>query len=202
MVKLSRNTLLKSVGFPLCGGLLAAFLTPLAFWFDMKEGLIAYLGFLAASVIQVMVVTANFLQSDKLNPSEARQLSSALSRQQDFWVGLLVSSVVALIFVIVGSALKSYVGPQKISFGPTLEYDVDLSKVVVFFIAFTVIFVFYRMFALIGGVLSLHRLRSRLVIDAAEREAALQAKAMQEEAKPTSSFVPPGYGGIWEPPKL
>lgn len=59
--------------------LLAAFAgwqwVPLVLWIDMNQGLLAFLGLIAAALVQVIPVTANFLQSDELTPEEARRLS-------------------------------------------------------------------------------------------------------------------------------
>ena len=55
---------------------------PLASFIGIKDGLIAYLGFLSAAVIQVIPVTANFLQGDDLKPEETRRLNRQLERQQ------------------------------------------------------------------------------------------------------------------------
>lgn len=80
---------LLAVFVPMLLGMAAAAWTPLAFWYDMKEGLIAFLGFLAASLVQVMPLTANFLQSDRLSPYEAERLTASLTKQQHYWIGLL-----------------------------------------------------------------------------------------------------------------
>jgi hypothetical protein len=78
----------------------------------MKEGLIAFLGFLAASLVQVMPLTANFLQADRLNPAEAERLTASLTKQQYYWIGLLSATIAAMVIVIVGAALTSRVnGP-------------------------------------------------------------------------------------------
>lgn len=202
MAKSHRKNIIFSLVIPLVVGGVAAKFTPLSLWFDMKEGLIAFLGFLAASVIQVMVVTANFLQSDKLNPAEAEKLSQELTRQQYFWIGLLLACVTSLIFVIVGSALKSHVGQSSFFDGEFYNFTVSWSAVVVFFISTSVTFVFYKMFSLLFGVLSLHKLRSELVMAAARREAEEKAKTIQVAAQPKSTFVPEGYGSIVEPPNI
>ncbi|MBD9402103.1 hypothetical protein [Comamonas sp. CMM02] len=202
MEKYRLNKIIVSLLIPLVVGGVAAKFSPLSLWFDMKEGLIAFLGFLAASVIQVMVVTANFLQSDRLKPVEAERLSKELTKQQYFWIGLLLSCVISLVFVIIGSALKSHVGNSTIFDGKTYELTISWSAVVVFFISASVAFVFYKMFTLIFGMLSLHKLRSELVIAAARREAEDNAKIIQNSAQPSSTFVPEGYGSIVEPPKV
>lgn len=201
MEKLRHRSIFLSLFIPLLAGGIAAYYSPLSFWYDMKEGLIAFLGFLAASVIQVMVVTANFLQSEKLTPVEARRLSKELTKQQYFWVGLLLSCVVSLILVIIGAALKG-VAVKVIYDNRYFSFAVDWSSIVVFFVAASVSFVFYRMFALLTGVISLHRLRSQLVISAADREAEEKAKEMQKSAIPEKSFVPADYGAIIKPPDI
>lgn len=78
-----------SLLLPVIAGIAAAYYTPLSLWFDMKEGLIAFLGFIAASLMQVMPITANFVQADKLTPTEAKKIVDSLTRQQHYWIGLL-----------------------------------------------------------------------------------------------------------------
>ncbi|PJO39836.1 hypothetical protein CTI10_001200 [Delftia acidovorans] len=168
----------------------------------MKEGLIAFLGFLAASLMQVMVVTANFLQSDRLTPTEATRLSNALTRQQKFWLGLLIATVAALVVVIVGSASKDIAKQVTYFSGHKIEFTISWAAVTVFLIASTFSFVFYRMFALMSGMMSLHRLRAELVLLAAQRAADEKASLLQERAKPKEAITPPGYGRILEPPKI
>lgn len=202
MAKFQYRTLFISVLLPSVAGCIAASFSSLDFWFGMKEGLIAFLGFLAASIIQVMVVTANFLQADKLNPAEALRLSKELTRQQHFWIALLYATIFALIIIIVGAALKDVVKP--VIYFPEENYKFEISwpAVVVFFMASAFCFVFYRMFALLDGVLSLHNLRAELVMAAAQREADEKAIALQEAARQERRIVPSDYGKILPPPKI
>lgn len=184
---------------PLLLGAAAALWTPLDLWFDMKEGLIAFLGFLAASLVQVMPVTANFLQSDRLSVSEAERLTTSLTRQQHYWIGLLSATIVAMVFVIVGAALKTRVTDLP----PVLVHrwflNIGWSAVVCFFIVSSVSFVLMKMLGLFEGMLALHRLRAELVINSAKRSAAEKVAAMQHEAELTTPLVPPDYGRIVHP---
>lgn len=186
---------------PLLLGAAAAAWTPLSFWFEMKEGLIAFLGFLAASLVQVMPITANFLQSDKLTVLEAESLTRSLTRQQHYWVGLLTATIVALVAVIVGSGLKSIVD----SAGPFFRNDwfivISWSSVVTFFIASSVSFVLVKMVGLFEGMLSLHRLRVELVINAAKREAAEKTAVAQREARLVPPQLPADYGMVIGAPR-
>lgn len=190
---------LLAIAVPVLLGLAAALWTPLALWFDMKEGLIAFLGFLAASLVQVMPLTANFLQSDRLSPSEAERLTASLTRQQHYWIGLLSATIAAMVIVIVGAALKERV----VNLAPTFQHrwfvDISWSAVVCFFIASSISFVLMKMIGLFEGMLSLHRLRAELVINSAKRDAAEKAAATQKDAEVTTPLVPPDYGRIVRP---
>jgi len=188
-----------SVLVPVALGMAAAAWTQLDLWYDMKEGLIAFLGLLAAALVQVMPVTANFLQSDRLNPSEALRLTASLTKQQQYWVGLLSATIVAMVVVIVGAALKSRVAGVPPLFQHRLFLDISWSAVVCFFIASTVSFVLMKMLGLFEGMLALHRLRVELVISAAQRQASEKAEMMQKEAEITTPLVPPDYGRIIHP---
>ena len=180
-------------------GVAAALWTQLDLWYDMKEGLIAFLGFLAASLVQVMPLTANFLQSDKLTPSEARRLTASLTRQQHYWIGLLSATIAAMVIVIVGAALRDRV----VGLPPTFQHrwfvEISWSAVACFSIAGSVSFVLVKIVGLFEGMLSLHRLRAELVISGAEREAAESAKVMQERAEVSAPLVPADYGRVIRP---
>jgi len=184
---------------PVLIGVAAALWTPLAFWYDMKEGLIAFLGFLAASLVQVMPLTANFLQSDRLSPAEAVRLTSSLTKQQHYWIGLLSATIAAMVIVIVGAALKDRVTNLPPTFEHRLFVEITWSAVVCFFVASSVSLVLMKIVGLFEGMLSLHRLRAELVIHGAERSAAENAKAMQEKAEVSVPLVPADYGRIVRP---
>ena len=176
---------------PLLLGVAAALWTPLSLWYDMKEGLIAFLGFLAASLVQVMPLTTNFLQSDRLSPTEAVRLTASLTKQLRYWMGLLSATIAAMVIVIVSAALKD----RFVGIAP-LFWRIDWSAVVCFFIATSVSFVLMKMLGLFEGMMSLHRLRGELVLNAAKRDAVEKIAAIQKEAEVTSSLVPADYGRI------
>lgn len=185
---------------PLLLGLAAANGTSLSFWSDMKEGLIAFLGFLAAALVQVMPITANFLQSDKLTVNEAERLTKSLTRQQHYWMGLLWVTIGALVVVIVGSALKSVVADAKPLFMHRWFIDVSWSATVTFFIAASMSFVLVKMAGLFAGMLSLHHLRADLVVATAKREAAEKTARAQSEARLVPPHLPDDYGAVISPP--
>ena len=190
---------LLAVLVPPAFGAVAALWTPLAFWYDIKEGLIAFLGFLAASLVQVMPVTANFLQSDRLTPSEAERLTASLTRQQHYWIGLLSATIAAMVIVIIGAALKDRMAKLAPVFVHSWCWDVSWSGVVCFFIVGSVTFVMIKMLGLFEGMLSLHRLRGELVMNSAKRDAAERIAAFQREAQVAPPLVPPDYGQIVHP---
>lgn len=187
------------VALPLLLGVAAARWTPLSLWFDMKEGLIAFLGFLAASLVQVMPLTANFLQADRLNPAEAERLTASLTKQQYYWIGLLSATIAAMVIVIVGAALTSRVNGLSPLFRHDWFLEVSWAAVVCFFIAGSVSFVLVKMLGLFEGMMSLHRLRGELVLNAARRQAAEKAAAIHRDADIPASIVPAGYGSIVRP---
>lgn len=186
----------------LFGAVAAALYMPLLVWKDLNNGLIAFFGFLAAAVVQVIPVTANFLQSDRLTETEARRLSNALERQQHYWLGLLVLTIFALVIVIVASIATKDTGSSTI---PLVARYIALTyaQVISGFIAFVTLFVFARILGLIDGVLSLQRLRAQLVMNAAKRAAAeeLEKHRLRHEAAAANSdpLVPPSYGEIVQP---
>jgi hypothetical protein len=182
-----------AITLPLASGVAAAYWTPLAFWFDMKEGLIAFLGFLCAAVVQVMPVTANFLQSDQLNPTEAERLTRSLTKQQHYWIALLSSSILAMMVIIISSALKT-----RLDVLPEEWHGFTYASIPCFLIASTTCFVMVKMLGLFEGMLSLHHLRGELVVNAAKRSAAVKVKAVQAGAG-APKVLPKGYGEILPP---
>lgn len=179
---------------PLLLGVAAAVWTPLQLWYDMKEGLIAFLGFLAAALVQVMPVTANFLQSDRLSPIEAERLTTSLTKQQHYWMGLLSATIAAMVIVIVGAALNGRVVGI-----PPLFWVIGWSSIVCFFVVSSVSFVLMKMLGLFEGMMSLHHLRAELVMNSAKRDAAEKITALQKNAEVVLPIVPEDYGRIIRP---
>ncbi len=188
-----------SVFLPMLLGVAAARWTTLDFWIQMKEGLIAFLGFLAAAVVQVMPVTANFLQSDRLTPSDTQRLSASLTRQQYYWIGLLSAAIAAMVIVIVGAALKDRVADLPPTFRHQLFLEISWAQVVCFLIASSVSFVLAKTLGLFEGIMSLHRLRAEIVLNAAKREAAEQVATLQKQISIPNQLVPPEYGQLIRP---
>lgn len=185
-----------SLMLPLLAGAAAAHYTPLSFWYDMKEGLIAFLGFLAASLMQVMPITANFVQTDKLNPSEAKKIVDSLTRQQHYWIGLLSATIAALLAVIIFSALKAPLETYTKTW-----HGLSYSSIGCFFIAYLFCFVLIKILGLFEGMLSLHNLRAELVIISANRAAAETKDSIQASAGEIRPMLPEGYGAIAKPPQ-
>lgn len=190
-MRLKTFSKLAAVGLPLIAGMAAARWTPLSFWFDMKEGLVAFLGFLCASIVQVMPMTANFLQADRLSPAEAIRLTRSLTKQQHYWVALLSAAILTMMVIIVSSALKSRLDPL------TAEWHgLTFSSIPSFLIAFCTCFVLVKMLGLFEGMLSLHRLRGELVINAAKRAATDKVFAIQGGTGAVKPITPNDYGKI------
>jgi hypothetical protein len=184
-----------SITIPLALGTMAALWTSLSLWYDMKEGLIAFLGFLAVALIQIMPLTTNFLQMDRLTPLEAERLTASLTKQQYYWMGLLFAAIATMVIVIVGAALK-----DRIANVPPVFWGIEWAAVVCFLIGASVSFVLIKMLGLFEGIMSLHHLRGELVIGAAKREAAERMDALQRNAEVTRQIVPSDYGSLVRPP--
>lgn len=191
-----------SAALPLLLGAAAFKWTPLQVWIDMNQGLIAFLGFLCAALIQVIPVTANFLQSDRLTPDEATKLSNSLAKQQRYWLGLLGVSIGALIIIVVVSAMKDRTLFETPAVGSLLlAHQINVAPLLSGLVAASVSFVLIKMIAIFPGVMSLHTLRSDLVIANAKRQAAHDAEVAQQTANLPMPLVPDNYGAFIEPPK-
>ncbi|MDH1104804.1 hypothetical protein N5C55_02790 [Pseudomonas otitidis] len=195
-MRISLQRTVISLLLPLLAGIAAALYTPLSFWFDMKEGLIAFLGFLAASLMQVMPITANFIQADRLTPVDAKRIVDSLTKQQHYWIGLLSATIAALLVIVICSALKAPL--EKI--GGEWK-GLPLTSVCCFFIAALFSFVLLKMIGLFKGMLSLHTLRAELVIDAANKAAAERKAQIQARAGKIPALTPENYGKVIEPTK-
>lgn len=153
----------------------------------IKEGLIAYFGFLSAAVIQVIPLTASFIQSDQLNPTQTRLLNAALRRQQIYWLGLLAVTVFCLIIYVACSAIDKDAFKDNIGF-------VSPRGLISGFLVFSLAFLFSRMFGIFTGIMSLHSLRAKLVEDAADLRAAAKVDAHNTGGPAGVVVLPAGYG--------
>lgn len=171
---------------------------PLEVWISVNQGLIAFLGLLAAAVIPVIPVTASFLQSDHLFPHEAEQLSAALENQQRFWLGLLATTLATFILVLVISAIKPGVSID-IAITQQETWSIAVSPIASGIITAALSFLMLKMGSVLLGVMSLQRLRSALVITGAKRRAAAEAERQVREAALPQNIVPPDYGKIIRP---
>jgi uncharacterized protein YgbK (DUF1537 family) len=167
---------------------------PLSTWIDMNQGLLAFLGLLAAALIQVIPVTANFIQSDQLTPIEAEHLSKQLSKQQRYWIGLFASTIATVVIVVIVSVLKD-LKPLEI---PRYGY-LDISSVLSGAISAAMMFLVVKMAGLFQGVTSLQKLRNELVIAAAKRNAAEKVEKVQREVILPQNLVLDSYGQIIRP---
>lgn len=179
---------------PVFLGISAFCLVPIGVWIDMNQGLLAFLGLLAAALVQVIPVTANFLQSDRLTPVEAEKLSKQLLKQQRYWVGLLISVVATFVIVVLVSVLK-----DRTVVPISLFVNLDLGPVFSGLVALTLSFVLIKMTAIVGGVMSLQHLRNELVLNAAKRNAANEVVAAQAEFQVPQGLNPADYGRIVHP---
>lgn len=181
---------------PLLVGGTAAAWTDLSIWIDMKEGLIAFLGFLAASLVQIMPITANFLQSDDLLIDDARRLTESLKNQQYYWIGLLAATIWTLIVLIVCTVLVKKIENIGIPLGG--EYSFSLEFFVTFLLVSSLSFVLLKMLGLFRGVLSLHDLRTEIIIANAQNRTDKQKELIGKNSSPID--LPDGYGDFVNPP--
>jgi signal transduction histidine kinase len=181
---------------PIILAIVAGLKVPLGVWIEMNQGLLAFLGLLAAALVQVIPVTANFLQSDRLTPQEAVRLSDQLMKQQRYWLGLLVGTVVTFVIVVVVSVFKD----KTVWDLGRLGY-IDVGPYFSGLVALSLVFVIFKMTAIVSGVMSLQTLRNELVLNSANRAAAEEIERLQERQRATlqQGIVPPDYGSIIHP---
>ncbi|WP_341667343.1 hypothetical protein [Alcaligenes sp. SDU_A2] len=173
----------------------SGYLVDLSVWLGMRDGLIAFLGLISAALLQLIPVTTNFLSGDDLTPDEADRLSRALQRQQSFWVGMLAVNVLTVVALVLGTLLKNALVFQFPRVG-TIDFSFVFSGLISGLLGFVLI----RLISVLGGVLSLQRLRTALVMAAAKRRAAQKAEEIQKKMSPPADIVPTTYGQIIPPP--
>ncbi len=166
----------------------------LSSWLEMKDGLLAFLGLISAALLQLIPVTTNFLTSEELTPAEAEELTRSLGRQQNFWVGMFAVNGLTVATIVVAAIVKTRLIWEIPGFGV-----LDMSPVFSGVIGGLLVFLGLRLVPVLGGVLSLQNLRSRLVIDAAKRRAADKAEKIQRDMAPPADLTPPDYGKIIRP---
>lgn len=177
-------------------GALCGLFAPLSAWGGIAEGLLAFFGLLVAAIVQIIPVTTNFLQADSLTVDEAKNLSKALEDQQQYWVALLVLSVVAAAMVIAGKLIKPDI-PDSISFAAMAQQiTLPLSAVASGLIGAAVCFALIRIYGIVPGVISLQKLRSDLVLNAAKRAQAKRIEEESEKLQPLPTLVDKDYGRI------
>ncbi|KAA1283888.1 hypothetical protein [Alcaligenes faecalis] len=167
----------------------------LSAWLGMRDGLIAFLGLISAALLQLIPVTTNFLAGDELTPDEAGKLSEALQRQQNFWVGMLAVNVLTVVTLVLSTLMQSVLIVHVERLG-----IINFSFVFSGLIGGLLAFVLLRLVSLLGGVLSLQRLRTSLVMAAANRRAAIKAEEIQRQLTPSPHMVPSEYGRVIQPP--
>lgn len=184
---------------PLVAAILVGWFVPYSKWASMTDGLLVFLGLLVAALVQVIPVTANFLQADSLTVDEARHLSTALEGQQKYWLAVLGAAVTTAIVLLVGKAVPDGFGYfSVVMVGTTISGDIPMAISGVLGGLFALLFI--RTFGIFPGVLSLQKLRGELVIKAAKRRTAERVRAEADARKPIPDFVPEDYGKSIDPP--
>lgn len=106
-------------------------------------------------------------------------------------MGLLAATIITMVLVIIGAALNSRVADL-----PPVFWIIHWSQIACFFIASSVSFVLIKILGMLKGIMSLHRLRGELVINAAKREASERAAEIQKLAEVKTPIVGEDYGQL------
>lgn len=192
---IKRSAVAINAAIPIAAGVVAYRWMPLESWGKLDQGLLVFLGLLVAALVQVIPVTANFLQSDQITTDEARRLTAALEEQQKYWLGLLGVSVITAMLLIVDNFAKGLLEFNLPGYGQVL-LDPLLSSITAAFVALVAV----KTFGFFPGVQSLQRLRSELVIEAAIRRERGTIEKPPAVSKPLpASVVPDDYGRIAAP---
>lgn len=194
----SRKTLF---ALPLClaAGVFCAYLTDLGNWSKIASGLIAFLGFLSAAVLQVMPLTVNFLQGEVLKPAQINVLAPRLERQQAYWAGLFIATMSSALLVILVSALPESFGSVTVDLW--LGYYLVPSKWLIGLLGTTLAFVFYKAFGIFSGLSSLSKARRQILVQRANERALYDTEIAMRDFDSSIKSQPPDYGSILVAPK-
>lgn len=192
---IKKSAVILNAAIAIAAGVVAYRWMPLESWGRLDQGLLVFLGLLVAALVQVIPVTANFLQSDQITTDEAKRLTAALEEQQKYWLSLLGVSVITAMLLIVDNFAKGLLEFTLPGYGP-VSLDPLLSSITAAFVAL----VAAKTFGFFPGVQSLQRLRSELVIEAAIRRERIAFEKLPAVSKPLpASVVPDDYGRIVNP---
>lgn len=164
---------------------------PVSQWKSGIDALLVFLGLIIAALIQMIPLTANFLQSEDLTPEEIRDLSLKLEKQQDLWLGILTSAVIAAILLV---AIK-----YGVSFKPAedswkfVALDM-LKRLVSATIGFALSITLLRFMDIISGVKSLQETKSAILYRISKRREI--GKRMQKIAHRSDSLSKSRMGNV------
>lgn len=160
----------------------------------MTEGLLVFLGLICAAVLQVMPLTANFLQGEVLQPQQIQRLSAQLQRQQDYWVALFVGAVLTALMLIFSKAFSASI--TAVTLLTLSTYTLTLPQAIVFILVFMITFVFSKVFGIFAGLSSLAKTRRDMALLRAEDR--MQSVVNEKTAGFDSSLpnLPENYGSI------
>jgi hypothetical protein len=174
---------------PLATAIAAARWVTIAQWASYRPDLLLLLGIYAAALIQVAVTSANLTLPNFLDVEEARQLAKQLTTQQQYWIGLFVAIIAAVISLLLVTYLAS-----PISAWPVVEAGSS------FWLGLLTAYCICQTINFVSGLLSLQRLRSHYLVVEAERRAAEKATIISAGQVGEPPFrAPEGYGDVLRP---
>jgi len=173
---------------PILAGVAAGFWLPHARWDDIDEGLLAFLGLIAAGLLQMIPATISFVQPEHVTPIQARAFSRDLEKLQRYWLGMLVFVLLTAVILIIS---RLFVGHSSVDM-PYFE-KVDFSQVLSGLGGFCFVLVIERALHIVPIVNTLQKRRTAIVIEAASRRTKAELEAQQA---PLPNVTPEGYGEI------
>lgn len=164
---------------------------PLNYWGSIIDGLLVFLGLVVASLVQVISITASFLQAETLSSKRIEELQGALDRQQNYWLGLLSLSIISAILLVVAKFRLPYLA-QNLS--PT-QINQVISRVVSAMLGFLNAFIAIKFFGVVSGIKSLQTVRFKLALEQAkERESRAVINLVHSLEEPRPLNLPAGFG--------
>jgi ABC-type amino acid transport system permease subunit len=176
---------------PVAVGLMAAALMDIAFWDELKAGLLVALSVMAAGVLVRLARGLPFTSVDHYEVDEVRQLTRAIDQIMRSLKLLVLVVVIGMVALVIALPLQKALGPHFSSNGRFW-----IGCAVSGFIGLTLSYVCTRMWQVIRGDLELTGLQSKFVVRAVERKQAKRFDDQISNADGVKFKSPDDYGKI------
>ena len=175
---------------------------PFTAWGDVSQELSIFFGLLAAALPQAMALTNQIQPLAHMNIAETDALVDRLEKQQSYWFSIFLLCGVGIVFLVMGKLLssESMLGEDISILIPTATRYAEEYQLAPLFSGVVAAVCALLTGHLVGvghGIISLQRLRSRFIRDAARKEIGDRLRRENSNAEP---YEPdPKFGEVIRP---